>query len=149
MPIHLTLEFFPFRLHLFRQHMPKILENLLIAFIGTQYDLTLFVLGRAGFRPPRCRLCQHPDEFFFTCDRRCHARCGFSRLHRTVQRTDVPVHDPDALAGGAGILLRPFSDFDALDEQPQQLRCQFIDGGVLLGLLDEGVHIGDRGFQPL
>lgn len=24
-----------------------------------------------------------------------------------------------------------------------------VNGGVLLGLLDEGVHIGDRGFQPL
>ena len=47
------------------------------------------------------------------------------------------------------MFLRPLPDLNALDEQPQQLGRQLVDGSELLGLLDEGVHIGDRGFQPL
>ena len=65
-----------------------------------------------------------------------------------VQRADIPVNDPDALTGGTGVFPCPLPDLDALDEQPQQLGRQLVDGGVLLGLFDEGIHIGDRGFQP-
>ena len=62
-------------------------------------------------------------------------------LHRAVHSADVSVHDPDTLSCGAGILLAPLSHFDPLDEEPQQLRRQFVNGGVSLGLFNEGVHI--------
>ena len=39
--------------------------------------------------------------------------------------------------------------FDKLTPQLLRLGRQLVDGDVLLGLLDEGVYIGDRGFQPL
>ena len=95
--------------------------------------------------------CQQSDDCFFLClcDLFRHVRCVVALPHGRVQRADVPVHDPDALAGGTGVFLRPLPNLNALDEQPQQLGRQLVDGGVLLGLLDEGVHIGDRGFQPL
>ena len=74
-------------------------------------------------------------------------RLHFALLHRAVHRADVAVDDADALVGAAGVFLRPFSHLDPLDEQPQQLRRQLIDGGVLLCLLNERVHVGGGGFQ--
>ena len=68
-------------------------------------------------------------------------RCVLSLLHRAVHSADVPVYDPDALSRRAGILLAPLSHLDPLDEEPQQLRRQFVDGSVPFGFLNEGVHI--------
>ncbi len=45
------------------------------------------------------------------------------------------------------MFLRPLPYLNPLDEQPQQLRRQFIDGGILLRLLNERVHVGGGGFQ--
>ena len=70
-------------------------------------------------------------------------------LHRPVHHADVPVDDPDALAGAAGIFLAPLAHLDPLDEQPQEFRRQFVDGSVPLRLLNEGVHIGCRCLQLL
>ena len=80
---------------------------------------------------------------------RRNARLRLALLHRAVHRADVAVHDADALVGVAGVFLRPFSRLDPLDEQPQQLRRQLVDGGVLLRLLNECVRVGNfQLFQP-
>lgn len=70
-------------------------------------------------------------------------------LHRPVHHADVPVDDPDTLAGATGIFLAPLAHLDPLDEQPQEFRRQFVDGSVPLRLLNEGVHIGCRCLQLL
>ena len=72
---------------------------------------------------------------------RRNARLRLALLHRAVHRADVAVHDADALVGAAGVFLRPFSHLDPLDEQPQQLRRQLVDGGVLLRLLNESFAV--------
>lgn len=74
-------------------------------------------------------------------------RLRLALLHRAVHRADVAVHDADALVGAAGVFLRPLAYLDPLDEQPQQLRRQLVDGGILLRLLNERVHVGGGGFQ--
>ena len=73
---------------------------------------------------------------------------GVTLPHGRIQRTDVPVYDPDTLTCGTGVFLRPLPNLNALDKQPQQLGCQLVDGNVLLGLLDEGVHRGVQASFP-
>ena len=53
------------------------------------------------------------------------------RLHGAVHQTDIPVDDADRLAGIAGVFHISFSNLNTLDEQPQQLRRQLVDGGIL------------------
>ena len=56
---------------------------------------------------------------------------------RPVHHADVPVEDPDALAGAAGILLAPLAHLNPLNEQPQKFRRQLINSSVSLRLLNE------------
>ena len=49
-------------------------------------------------------------------------RLAFTRLHWAVHVSNVPIDDLDALGRVAGILDCPLPNFDALDEQPNQLR---------------------------
>lgn len=78
---------------------------------------------------------------------RRNARLRLALLRRAVHRADVAVDDADALVGAAGVFLRPLAYLYPLDEQPQQLRRQLVDGGVLLCLLNECIHVGGGGFQ--
>ena len=67
-----------------------------------------------------------------------------SRPHGAIDTANVTVEDADVLLGISGIFHAAFPDFDPLDEQPQQLRCQLIDGGILLRFLNECFHVRRR-----
>ena len=71
--------------------------------------------------------------FFFLC----------SLLRQLVHCADVAVVDGDVLRSVAGIFLLTLTDLNALDEGSQDLRRQFVDGFVLLRLVDKPGDIAD------
>ena len=118
-------------------------------FIGTQVDTMSCKGADSVCCPLSCAF-----SLFLLCGKleylaqgRRNVRLRLALFHRAVHRADVAVHDADALVGAAGVFLRPLAYLDPLDEQPQQLRRQLVDGGVLLRLLNECVHVGGGSFQ--
>ena len=83
-------------------------------------------------------LCRELNDF---AQRWEQLRLLLVRLHGAVQRADVPVNDADRLAGIAGVFCFPFTDLNALDEQPQQFRRQRVNRCVLLCLFNERIHV--------
>ena len=56
-------------------------------------------------------------------ERRCFLSAAApSSAPSAVHHTDIPVDDPDALAGAAGVLLVPLAHPDPLNEQLKQFR---------------------------
>ena len=74
-------------------------------------------------------------------------RLRLALLHRAVHCADVAVDDADALVGAAGVFLRPLAYLNPLDEQPQQLRRQLVDGGVLLRLSTNVFTLAEAAFS--
>lgn len=72
-----------------------------------------------------------------------------SFFHLTVNYANVLVDNAVFLCSIMGIPLRPLTDFDTLDEQPEQLGVQLIDGGEPLCLFDEEIYFGGGGLQFL
>ena len=68
--------------------------------------------------------------------------CGFCLAWEMANELNHYEENPDTLSRRAGILLAPLAHLDPLDKEPQESRRQFVNGGVPLGLLNEGVHIG-------
>ena len=94
----------------------KILEIVLFPFIGTQPVTPM--RGSGGIRSLIlfAVLCRARNDL---AERREQLRLFLIRLHGTVHCADVPVNDADRLAGIAGVFCFPFTDLDALNEQPQ------------------------------
>lgn len=61
-----------------------------------------------------CVLCQQSLGFFNICNLLCDMRHVLTRLHRTVQRADIPVDDADALPGKLEILFAPLGLFQSI-----------------------------------
>ena len=70
-------------------------------------------------------------------------------FHVAVHHTDVTVRDADILCRRVGILLGPFTDLDALNEQAKEFRGQLVDCPEALCLFDKGIYIRRRCFQLL
>ena len=105
-------------------------------FVGTQVDTISCKGADSVCCPLSCAF-----SLFLLCGKlkylaqgRRNVRLRLALLHRAVHRADVAVDDADALVGAAGVFLRPLAYLDPLDEQPQQLRRQLIDGGERLFL---------------
>ena len=78
--------------------------------------------------------------FFNMRDLPGDAQRTLSFLHQTVHSSDVPVYDPDTLSCGAGTPVASLAHLNPPDEEPQQFRCQLINGGVPFGLVNEGAE---------
>lgn len=84
-------------------------------------------------------LCRDPDDIL------CLAhRVAVSPLAPAAcpSRADIPIDDPDALAGAAGILFTPFSHLNPLDHRPQQFRRESIYGGIPLRFFGKHPLVG-------
>ena len=75
-----------------------------------------------------CVLCQQSLDFFNICNLLCDMRYVLTFLHRAVHSADTPVHDPDTLSCGTGVLFTPLSHLNPLGEEPQKFRRQFVSG---------------------
>ena len=64
-----------------------------------------------------------------------------SFFHVAVHHANVTVYDADILCGRVGIFFCSFTDLDALNEQAQEFRSQFINRPEAFCLLDKGIDI--------
>lgn len=130
----------------------KITPFFLIVFIGTFCDLSI-IRRRGGRRKPSASaLLGHQANLLQLhrySDGEQPNELAAPLFHVAVHHTDVTVRDADILCRRVGILLGPFTDLDALNEQAKEFRGQLVDCPEALCLFDKGIYIRRRCFQLL